>query len=266
MAERAATLAVVAEADQHLAAAEILAAELALDLLPPGTDPASVDVFEMLLQVSDAPLALRLTGPGAPGPVAADFGSGGMRHRRRGGQNELLGRAVGVSRGRRPVILDATAGLGRDSFVLADLGCEVLLCERSTVLCALLESGMSAAAASGDDWLQQVSRRMTLWRGDCRELPESRLGGIEVIYLDPMFPARDKSARVKKEMELLQQLLPPIDDAGLLLDWALALPVARVVVKRPSRAAELACRAPSHTISGKAVRYDVYVHRALAAD
>ena len=88
------------------------------------------------------------------------------------------------------------------------------------------------------------------------------MAGVDVIYLDPMFPARGKSASVKKEMALFQALLDggePSSGADELLLWALSRDVARVVVKRPRHAENLAGRRPSHVLAGKAVRYDVYV-------
>lgn len=96
------------------------------------------------------------------------------------------------------------------------------------------------------------------------------IGGIDVFdtspAIDPMFPPRDKSAAVKKEMALLQWLLESEtgqSDAAQLLAWALEQDVARVVVKRPARAQPLAGAAPSHCLQGKAVRFDVYVRRSL---
>ena len=241
----------------------------------------------MLLVVSDEVLALRQTPaltagapPGAnkrhsgrlaagralPGPVTVEFGSDAMRHRRRSGHNELLGRAVGIiAGGRHPRVLDATAGLGRDSFVLADMGCAVTLCEREPVLAAMLAQGLQLALARGDEWQRRVVQRMHLFRGDARDPAAMQASPADVIYLDPMFPARDKSAAVKKEMALFQALLASTQyqqDAEQLLLWALAQDVARVVVKRPPRAPYLAGRQPSHSIAGKAVRFDVHVRRA----
>ena len=198
----------------------------------------------------------------APGPLRVDFGAGGMRHRRRGGNNELVGRAVGVTGQRTPGLLDATAGLGRDAFVLADLGCRVRLCERNAVVLELLRAGLESAA---DDWLVQAVGRMSLHAGDARTLDAQALCDVEVILLDPMFPQRSKSAAVKKEMALLQRLLGEqgSEDAEALLAWALEQDVARVVVKRPARSPVLGGLRPSHCIRGKAVRYDVHVRRAL---
>jgi 16S rRNA (guanine1516-N2)-methyltransferase len=81
-----------------------------------------------------------------------------------------------------------------------------------------------------------------------------------------MFPARTKTAAVKKEMALFQLLLEHsanAQDADELLLWALRQDTARVVVKRPAKAPQLAGIAPSHAISGKSVRYDIYVQRKL---
>ncbi len=246
-----------------LAAAEILGAELGLPVLAPGSDPARCPGCQLVLRVEGDLLALQTTrrepGQSRPGPVRVEFGGSAMRHRRRAGHNELLGRAVGVPRDRRPRVLDATAGLGQDAFVLADLGCEVILCERDPVVASLLRSGMRAAAAGGDEWLRGVLGRMTLRPGDAREQAAGE--PVDVIYLDPMFPARGKSAAVRNEMAVLQALLVAGDttaDADALLRWALAQGARRVVVKRPARAPHLEQLVPSHAIRGRAVRFDVY--------
>lgn len=256
--QAAIAVAAVSVADEE-AAAE-LASSLGLAHLAGGTDPRRCTKYLALLTVQEGILALQLTGRGAPGPVSVDFGAGAMRHRRRSGHNELLGRAVGV--GRRPGlhVIDATAGLGRDSFVLADLGCHLILCERNPIIACLLASGIERALDCGDPWLAQVCGRMHLHRGPAQSLQAP----ADVIYLDPMFPARDKSAAVKKEMAVFQLLLEGTpDDGEELLAWALGQDVARVVVKRPPRAAALGGIEPSHSVQGKAVRYDVHVKRSL---
>ncbi|RLQ21937.1 hypothetical protein DWB85_10130 [Seongchinamella sediminis] len=241
-----------------------LAAELDLPLLPLATDPRRCHSAGALLQVHVNGIALQITGRQAPGPVAVDFGASSMRHRRNAGHNELLGRAVGI--GKKPAlhVVDATAGLGRDSFVLADLGVQVTLCERHPVVAAMLRSGLELAQASTDPWLANAAARMTLLAGDARELAGGQLANCDVIYLDPMFRQQDKRAAVKKEMALFQYLLQAEPDSNHeLLRWALGCPVARVVVKRPLKAAPLAAVAPSHSIRGKAVRYDVHVLSSL---
>lgn len=239
------------------AAALTLARRLNLPLVT-SQDESPVDI---LLLLSGDVVALQLTGKGAPGPVSVDFAAAAMRHRRRSGANELLGRAVGVTGKRQPKVLDATAGMGTDAFVLADLGCELILCERHPVIALLLESGLAAARGQGDPWLDGVISRISLKVQDARA---AKNPAADVIYLDPMFPARGKSAAVKKEMALFQLLLQDTqDDSEELLQWALEQDVARIVVKRPARAGELGGVAPSHCIPGKAVRYDVHVRRAL---
>lgn len=250
-------LAVSPSGQTDQAAALALAQRLNLPLASPDDEPPA----NILLLLDGPVLALQLTGKGAPGPVSVDFAAAAMRHRRRSGANELLGRAVGVTGNRQPRIMDATAGLGTDAFVLADLGCELLLYERNRVIGELLQSGLAAARGQGDPWLDAVLSRMRLSLQDARE---ATLPAVDVIYLDPMFPVRGKSAAVKKEMVLFQMLLQDVtDDSNDLLQWALAQDVARIVVKRPAKAAELDSMQPSHCIRGKAVRYDVYVRRAL---
>lgn len=252
-------------ADNDYAAS--LAQQLGLPALAAGIDPVDCSAVDALLIVEDRILRLQQTGRGAPGAVVVNFGSAGMRHRRNAGARELLGRAVGLQKKSTLRVLDATAGLGTDAFVLADMGCEVLLCEREPVIAQLLSSGLDAAAGSADPWLRGVVARMQFCPGDAREVSQRQIQQeIDVIYLDPMFPPRRKSAAVKKTMALFQRLLHGAiapQDADALLLWALQQGAARVVVKRPAKAPALAAQSASHTISGKSVRYDVYVQRAL---
>ncbi len=246
------------------AAATTLASRLELPLLDAGQSPDAL-AYDAILRVDGDTLSLQATGPGAPGPVAVDFGSGRMRHRRRAGANELLGRAVGVGKKPELRVLDATAGLGRDAFVLADLGCIVELCERHPVIAAMLEAGLAHALTSDDAWLREVAGRMHLSACDARALPGTTAGAFDTIYLDPMFATRSKRAAVKKEMALFQALLADDQDEGdadELLTWALSQAVARVVVKRPLKGAVLG-GSPSHSIRGRAVRFDVYAFRGL---
>ena len=228
------------------------------------TDPRRCDTFRALLLVYVNGLALQITGKKAPGPVAVDFGAAAMRHRRGAGHNELLGKAVGVGKKDHLFVLDATAGLGRDAFVLADLGVSVLLCERNPVIAALLQSGLALAQDSTDNWLATTAARMSLVATAARDLTAKAITGIDVIYLDPMYPQREKAAAVKKEMALFQFLLADeVDSNEQSLEWALAQSVARVIVKRPPKAPPLANQKPSHNIKGKAVRYDVHVLSGL---
>jgi 16S rRNA (guanine1516-N2)-methyltransferase len=251
-----ARLGLLAASESDLAAAQALAQQLQLPLVAAGTDPQSCTDHDALLIISGELLSLQQTGARAPGAVAVDFGSSSMRHRRGAGHNELLGRAVGLGKKPGVRVLDATAGLGS----------RVRMSEREPVFASLLRSGMQRAGNSPDAWLQQVLQRLSLHVGDVRNLAAETLAGVDVVYLDPIFPPRGKSAAVKKEMALFQLLLhgdDSDDDADELLLWALAQDVARVVVKRPPRAPSLANRQPSHHIAGKAVRYDVYVRRKL---
>jgi len=198
------------------------------------------------------------------GPVRVDFVTGAVAHRRKfgGGGGQMIAKAVGVQPGVRPTILDATAGLGRDAFVLATLGCTLTLIERQPIIAALLEDGLRRAMA--DTEVAEVAAKMTLRLGNAIELmrawPDER---PQVIYLDPMFPHRDKSALVKKEMRLFRPLAGNDEDAPALLEAALALAVNRVVVKRPRKAPAIAGAKPGYSLEGKSSRFDIYPKKAL---
>lgn len=201
------------------------------------------------------------------GPLFVDFlgGAVGHRHRFGGGRGQGIAKAAGLKGGVTPSIIDATAGLGRDAFVLASLGCRVRLMERSPLVAALLRDGLERAGRDPaiGGWVRE---RMRLIPGDAaRLLPaETAREPVDLIYLDPMYPHRDKSALVKKEMRLFRELVGDDGDAAGLLRIALAHAGKRVVVKRPRLAEWLDGPPPSHVIEGKTTRYDVYVVKAFA--
>ncbi|MCW8829304.1 MAG: class I SAM-dependent methyltransferase [Gammaproteobacteria bacterium] len=199
---------------------------------------------------------------GQDGPVFVDFVAGAVAHRRRfgGGRGQSIAKAVGLKGGANPTVVDVTGGLGRDAFVLASLGCRVTLVERSAVVAALLEDGLARAREDAEigPWigerLQLVHAEAVSWM---EALDEEAFP--EVVYLDPMFPHRRKSALVKKEMRLLQALLGGDADADALLPAALRIARKRVVVKRPDYAPHLAGMKPTMSITSKKHRFDVYV-------
>ena len=170
---------------------------------------------------------------------------------------ELLVKAVRVRGVEEIRVFDATAGLGEDSLLLAAAGFSVTMCEGDPVIAALLADGLRRAV--DDPELSGIVGRMSLVEGDSIEILPSLTEAPDVVYLDPMFPARTKSAAVKKKFQLLHRLESPCADEASLMDAALAARPRKIVVKRPIKAPVLAGVRPSHSISGKAVRYDVIV-------
>jgi len=228
--------------------------------------PLAGDDAQFALQLGETGLQLQLLGPQAPGPVRVDFLEGGAAHRRQfgGGSGQMIAKAVGIQPGIRPFVLDATAGLGRDAFVLATLGCEMVLCERQPIIVALLEDGL--ARGETDPEVRPIVQRMRLQQGNAIELMNRWQGEPpQVIYLDPMFPHREKSALVKKEMRLFRPFVGDDLDAGALLEQAMALASHRVVVKRPRKAPCIEGAKPGYCLEGKSSRYDIYPKKKLQA-
>jgi 16S rRNA (guanine1516-N2)-methyltransferase len=208
---------------------------------------------DFLLEFAQARLQLRDLRPGAPGPLWVDFLAPEHAHRHNAGKGLLLARACGVKRGKPlPRVVDATAGLGRDSWALAALGCTVSAFERDPIAHALLADGLKRAAG------HEPASRITLAQTDAI----GALRGIEadVIYLDPMFPDTGNTALPGKEMQYFQALLDQPFDEHALFAAALASGARRIVVKRPRLAPAID---PSRNIDvdfpGKSVRFDVYL-------
>jgi 16S rRNA (guanine1516-N2)-methyltransferase len=224
-----------------------LARVLGLDLPPRG---------ELELVRRDRRLELHDRRPEPLGPLCVDFlGPRALWRRETTGARDLVARALGFKRGRPLRVLDLTAGLGRDAFLLAWLGCSVTACERNPVVHALLADGLARAAAGEGD-AAQAAQRITLRGVDARDILAP--GAFDAALLDPMFPARVKGGASKKEMQFLQAVAGDDDarDAPALLEAA-RNGVPRVAVKRPLKAHALAPGA-AHVVKGSAVRYDVY--------
>ncbi|MDP4536997.1 class I SAM-dependent methyltransferase [Alkalimonas collagenimarina] len=195
--------------------------------------------------------------------ILVDFASGSSSYRRQhgGGKSEAIAKAVGLHKKRDLTVLDATAGLGRDGFVLASIGADVTLVERNPMVAALLVDGLRRAGLDPglSEWLPDRMRLRFSSALDALQQSES----VDVVYLDPMFPERQKSALVKKEMRAFHDVVGEDPDADQLLEPALALATKRVVVKRPAYAEHLAGTKPSHMVKGKNNRFDVYINAAL---
>jgi 16S rRNA (guanine1516-N2)-methyltransferase len=202
--------------------------------------PASQDEFESIFDLVN-------------GAVGYRFRSGMFR-------KHVLVRATGIEGGENPTVVDATAGLGRDAFLLASIGAQVTMLERSVDVHALLRDSLAKASATGPE-LAAVVARMTLIFGDARQLlPDLQ---ADVVLVDPMHPVRKNKALVKKEMRLLKEVVGADPDAAELMQAALAARCKRVVLKWPLRAPALeGLKKPSHTITGKTVRYDVFMKSA----
>lgn len=188
-------------------------------------------------------------------PLFIDFNQGKAKHRRLQGGSELLVRALGRVKNSCTVI-DATAGLGRDAFVLACAGYNVLLIERSPIIAALLTDALQRAKQIPE--LHAIIQRMNLIIDDAQNFLATQ--SADIIYLDPMFPERKKSAVVKKEMRILHDLLAQdLLDGEKLLICALAAAQERVIVKRPLYAPSLNNLVPNFIYKGKSCRFDVYI-------
>lgn len=191
--------------------------------------------------------------------LICDFIGGAVAHRHRfgGGRGQALPKAVGMKGGKTPKIVDATAGLGRDAFLLASLGAEVTLIERSAKMHQLLQEGMAQAIVEGGE-AAEVIAHMTLLQGDAKELLPTLTP--DVILVDPMHPPRKNSALVKKEMRLIREIVGTDEDSVTLMQIALQSASKRVVLKWPAKADPMdGIPAPSHQITGKSTRYDVWM-------
>lgn len=214
-----------------------------------------------LVQDDEGVALYALSLPGS-GPVRVELAEGALGWRLDPARvrHELIVKACGVRGTEAPSVFDATAGLLRDAAVLAMAGCHVRVAERSSVIAVLIEDGLRRAATHPA--LQELMERLEFSPGDSLSQLQSLVGAErrpDVVVLDPMFPHRDKSALVKKEMQVFQSVVGADADADALLLPALKVARKRVVVKRPRLAPPLAGMKPDFVVEGKSGRFDVYL-------
>lgn len=232
------------------------AAELRRLLRIPGVETAPQQ--GPMLHLSSQRLQFCLAGDAdLPGALWVNFDSEDARRRSRHPSGELLVRAAKIHQAEQPLLVDATAGLGRDGFLLACQGFRVHMIEANAVIAALLADGLERARQLPH--LAAAVSRIRLTVGDAVAILATLDEQPAVVSLDPMFPERTKTAKVKQNLRLLQLLEGKASPPEPLLQAALATNARKVVVKRPLKGPFLADRTPSYTLKGKAVRFDVYV-------
>lgn len=195
---------------------------------------------------------------GEKGKVRVDFAGGAAQYRRLKGGGELIAKAVNHTV--QPTVWDGTGGLGRDAFVLASLGLQVTVFEQHPAVACLLADGLQRATQSIET--ADIVERIRLYVGNaCEKMPElaAQTDRPDVVYLDPMYPERQKSAAVKKEMAYFHGLVGAQQQEAELLAAAKQIAKKRVVVKRPRLGGFLNGERPAYQYTGKSTRFDVYL-------
>ena len=187
-------------------------------------------------------------------PLQVDFLSNKLQHRtKHSALSEMVAKACGAKH--KPRVLDLTAGLGRDAYLLASLGCRVSMVERNPIMHALLKDGLRRLKIHDPlielSLLFQDSQTLKSTDFDENHFPQ-------VIYIDPMHPHREKSALVKKEMRILRDLVGDDYDKDNLLAHAFSMNAKKVVVKWPLKAILPIKRKPTGSIKGKSTRFDIF--------
>lgn len=158
---------------------------------------------------------------------------------------EPLAKALGIrGSGEKRLIWDTTCGTGKDSLLISFFGAKLTSFERNPAVFLLLK-----------DALRRFPVDFHLEFGDARTLTLSERP--EVIYYDPMYPAKKKSALARKEMRIFKAIVGDDPDSKEFLEWALKTATERVVVKRPLEAEPIKEK-PTASYTGKSTRYDMY--------
>ncbi|MBN4075563.1 MAG: 16S rRNA methyltransferase [SAR86 cluster bacterium] len=234
----------------------------------PLLESSEQDEFTHILCLEDSGLALKRlglkTGENQKQSTRVDFQDSTLLYRKNSfGKQQGLAKAVGLNKHEPMQVLDATAGLGRDAFILASMGCQVSMLEQSLIIYSLLLDGFKRAEAVEDEALKSIMQNMSLHQAAAQdwftEIIEGKKEQPDVIYLDPMFPPRNKNANVKKDIALLQEILGFDEDNDSLLEAARNCAKHRVVVKKPGSKVSKGGIKPSFVVPGKTAHFEVFV-------
>ena len=224
---------------------------------------SELQIQEYNTKLAEIGLALQMTEEGlcltdGELSIMADFREMLPRLKQSNLQREMLVKAARIKGQEMPqTLVDATAGFGEDSLILAAAGFQVRLYEFDEIIAALLQDCMDRAREIPE--LQEAVGRMELVCGDSVAGMKLLEYKPDIVLLDPMFPARQKSALIKKKFQLIQRLESPCSTEADLLDAAIVADRKRLVIKRPLKGPFLAERKPSYSLEGKAIRYDCFV-------
>lgn len=220
--------------------------------------PFDSNQYDFLLVQTPTHLELQKTNSKL-NPLVIDFLSekSNFRRTKGGGTGQLIAKAVGLRKQSQLKIIDLTAGLGSDAFVLACLGCDVTMIERSSVLFVLLNDALMRLKQHDD--FKHI--KLNLINADSINFMStlSEQEQPDIIYLDPMFPERSKTALVKKEMRIVKEIVGNDPDAQELFNVAKNKAKKRIVVKRSKLAPVISTEKPNIVYSGKSSRFDVYI-------
>lgn len=173
-------------------------------------------------------------------------------------QSEMLVKAAKIKNlTRTPVLLDATAGMGEDSLLLAASGFSVKLYEYDPIICALLSDTVERSRKIPE--LSDAASRMEVFAENSIDAMKALDYRPDVILLDPMFPESSKSALIKKKFQLLRRLEKPCTNGEELLQAAISARPQKIIIKRPLKGPFLGDVKPSYSLTGKAIRYDCLV-------
>ncbi|AJI52597.1 class I SAM-dependent methyltransferase [Francisella philomiragia] len=155
-------------------------------------------------------------------------------------------------------ILDTTAGLGRDTFTLAARGHRLISLEKDCYIFLLLVDALNRAKQTSN--LKDIANQIDLINIDANEYINTTNISFDCIYIDPMFPPRNKSAKVKQGMQVLHDIAFNNDESNsnLLKNIILSKKTKKAVVKRPINADFLYGKKPTSQLKGKTNRFDVY--------
>jgi len=216
-------------------------------------------MFDWQLQNTSAGLTLKKNAVNKT--LCIDFTDKKISYRRQHSSfhQEAIIRAAGLKANTQPILLDVTAGLGRDAFILASFGFHIHLLERSPMIHALLDDALKRGLQN--ETISDIVQRMHLIHTDSIHFLEHRTIVPDIIFMDPMFPSRKKSALPSLEMQIFHEVIGNDTDASFLFEKALACASERVVIKRPRLSPFMCDRKPHFSLTGKSSRFDVYLIR-----
>ena len=185
--------------------------------------------------------------------IISSFRSGSFTNRIKNFQREShLKKAIGYGGESSKKILDCTAGLGHDAFILALLGQYVTFVEKNKGLCILFELALENLPPTS--YFQEAKERITIINDDSASFVD-KLFDYDVVYIDPMFEDRGNAGR-SGMMSLISDYLDDFTDVS---DVLIRSKFNRLVIKRQKQFKQSGNIAPSFILHGKSINFHVFI-------
>lgn len=168
---------------------------------------------------------------------------------------EPLAKALGLKRSVPSLVVDLTAGTGKDAVLICSFGAKVVAFERNATVFTLLAYEYQKLLRQRPE--HPLIERLSLNWGEFNA--ELAIDQVSAFYFDPMYEQlkKKRTAKPRKEMVAFENLIGADEDQMKFAQLMMQLSPRKLIIKRPLKAPVL-LEKRNVCFEGKTTRYDLY--------